>query len=308
VSEHADRKLSLPSSALAAGICVLWGANTVAIKYSLEGFGPLASAAVRFGISLVMLWAWAAASGRSLRPAPGCLRPLCFNGLLFTVQLGLVYVAFTFTSASHGALITNLQPFMLLFLAHFFLSGDRITALKLIGLVLGCAGATCVFLDRAPGGEFVLGDLLLLASTCIWSCSAAYTKHLVQRSSSEQITFYQLLLSAPLFALAAPFTDDPIVRRVDLGIAAAIGFQTLLTTVFAFIAWTRLMQTHGAVALHAFVFLIPVSGVLFAGVFLGERVTAMVLLALALITAGIMVVQVGERRPSGRLAPGRSRT
>jgi len=37
------------------------------------------------------------------------------NSLLFTLQLSLVYVGFTLTSASRGALITNLQPFFLLF-------------------------------------------------------------------------------------------------------------------------------------------------------------------------------------------------
>ena len=57
-----ERSLSPAASALAAGICVLWGANTVAIKFSLEGFGPFTAAAVRFGISLALLWAWAAAS------------------------------------------------------------------------------------------------------------------------------------------------------------------------------------------------------------------------------------------------------
>ncbi len=188
------------------------------------------------------------------------------NSILFTVQLALVYVAFTYTSASHGALITNLQPFMLLFLAHFFLAGDRITVLKLAGLVLGCAGAVCVFMDRqGASGAVMLGDLLLLAATAVWAGSAAYTKHLVRSISSVQIVFYQMLFSIPLFALAAPVLDAPMVGRVDLGVVVAIGFQVLLTTAFAFVAWTRLMQVHGAVALHAFVFLIPVSGRAFRG-------------------------------------------
>jgi drug/metabolite transporter (DMT)-like permease len=296
-AETPDRSLSPASAALAAGICVLWGANTVAIKYSLEGFGPFTSAAVRFGISLALLWVWAALSGRSLRPATGCLRPLAVNSILFTVQLALVYVAFTYTSASHGALITNLQPFILLLLAHFYLSGDRISILKLAGLVLGCAGATCVFMDRQGASAGVmLGDLLLLGATAVWAGSAVYTKHLLRSISSVQIVFYQMLFSIPLFALAAVLLDAPMVGRMDLGVVTAIAFQVLLTTGFAFVAWTRLMQIHGAVALHAFVFLIPVSGVLFAGLILGEPITAMTLVALVTITAGILVVQMGQHR------------
>ena len=292
-----DQQLSLFAAALAASLCVLWGANTVAIKFSLSGLGPFTSAAVRFGISVVFLWAWAKASGQSLRPARGQMQLLLVNSFLFFVQLALVYVGFTMTSASRGALLTNLQPFFLLFLAHFYLAGDRINLLKLIGLILGFAGAACVLLDRQGiGGHLMAGDLLLLVATFFWACGAAYTKHLVRRSSSIQIVFYQLLFSIPLFALGAPLWDSPMISRIDLGIAAAIAFQVVLTTSFAFVAWTRLMQTYGAVALHSFVFLIPVSGVFLAGIVLDEPITGMILLALVLITAGILAVQFGHRR------------
>ncbi|MCU0560106.1 MAG: DMT family transporter [Desulfobacterales bacterium] len=301
-------KLPLLSSALAAFLCVLWGANTVAVKFSLSGFGPLTAAAVRFAVSTLILWGWALVSGQPLRPAPGALRPLLINSLLFTLQLTLIYVGFTMTHASRGALLTNLQPFFLLFLAHFFLAGDRITPLKLTGLVLGFSGAACVFLD-APGlaGNFLAGDLLLLASTLVWACSAVYTKHLLKRISSVQIVFYQLLFAVPLFAVGAPVWDAPMVSGVTLEIAAAIVFQGALATAFAFVAWTRLMAAHGAVALHSFVFLIPVSGVLLAGALLDEPISAMILLALALIVAGIVTVQIGQHREMAALLHARSR-
>lgn len=299
-----DQKLSLLAAALAAFLCVLWGANTVAIKFSLSGLGPFTSAAVRFGISAGFLGAWAKISGQSLKPSAGQLRPLLVNSFLFFLQLSLVYVGFTMTSASRGALLTNLQPFFLLFLAHFFLAGDRITWLKLLGLILGFAGAACVLLDRCEGsGQLMAGDLLLLVSTFIWACSAAYTKHLVRSSSSLQIVFYQLLFSMPLFALGAPMWDAPMIVRIDLGILAAIAFQVVLTTSFAFVAWTRLMQTYGAVALHAFVFMIPVSGVVLAAWVLDEPMSRMILLALLLITAGILIVQFGQRRDMLAILP-----
>jgi drug/metabolite transporter (DMT)-like permease len=300
-----DQKLSLCAAALAGSLCVLWGANTVAIKFSLSGLGPFSSAAVRFGCSAGFLWMWAKVSGQRLKPGAGQIRPLLINALLFFVQLALVYVGFTMTSASRGALLTNLQPFFLLFLAHFFLSGDRITLLKLIGLVLGFTGAACVLLDRIDGGTVLLaGDLLLIVATIIWACGAAYTKHLARRISSVQIVFYQFLFSVPLFALGAPMWDTPMITRVDVGIVTAMAFQVVLTTSFAFVAWTRLMQSYGAVALHSFVFLIPVSGVFLASIVLDEPMTTMILLALVLITAGILIVQLGQRRDIKSILPG----
>jgi len=303
-----EQKLSLLAAAMAAFLCSLWGANTVAIKFSLSGLGPFTSAAVRFGLSAGFLWAWAKISGQSLRPAAGQMRPLLINSILFFVQLALVYVGFTMTSASRGALLTNLQPFFLLFLAHFLLSGDRITLLKLLGLILGFTGAACVLFDRYDSSRSLMaGDLLLLGSTLIWAGCAAYTKHLVRSSSSIQIVFYQLLFSVPLFALGAPLWDAPMIVRIDFGIVAAIAFQVVLTTSFAFVAWVRLMQTYGAVALHSFVFLIPVSGVFLAALVLDEPMTRMILLALVLISAGILTVQFGQRRDMQAAFAGRVR-
>jgi drug/metabolite transporter (DMT)-like permease len=67
------------------------------------------------------------------------------------------------------------------------------------------------------------------------------------------------------------------------------------------------MQTYGAVAVHSFVFLIPVSGVVLAGMVLDEPLTRMILLALVLIAAGILTVQFGQRRDLQALFPGSAR-
>lgn len=304
----ADRGLTPGAAAMAAGLCVLWGANAVAIKYTLAGLGPFTSAALRFGLAALMLALWARASGERLAPAAGDRGPLLLNGLLFAFQLALVYVGFTYTHASRGTLLINLQPFFLLFMAHFFLRGDRITPLKLLGLAIGFAGAACLFLDRpgaAAASGLMAGDLMILVSTLGWAAGAAYTKHLIARVPSLQIVFTQLLLAVPLFGLGAAIWDAPPVASFSAGIAAVLLFQAAVTTCFAFLAWNRLLIAHGAVVLHAFVFLIPVSGVLLAALLLGEPLNTPILLALLLISAGILLVQIGGRRELAALIAAR---
>jgi drug/metabolite transporter (DMT)-like permease len=160
-----DQKLSLCAGALAGSLCVLWGANTVAIKFCLSGLGPFSSAAVRFGCSAGFIWMWAKVSGQRLKPGAGQLRPLLINALLFFVQLALVYVGFTMTSASRGALLTNLHPFFLLFLAHFFLAGvflaaivldEPMTTMILLALALITAGILIVQLGQRRDLEAIL--------------------------------------------------------------------------------------------------------------------------------------------------------
>lgn len=282
---------------LAGLLCVVWGANAVAIKVTLRGLGPFTAATLRFGISAALLFAWARATGQSLAPAPRRMGPLLINSLLFTGQLALVYIGFTMTNASRGALLTNLQPFFLMFLAHVFIPGDRITALKTFGLVLGFSGAGCVLLDRGGvAAGFMQGDLILLVATFAWACGTVYVKRLVGSIPSLTIVFYQLLFSLPFFAAGALLYDPRPIIALNAEVLLALLFQGVLATAFAFVAWTRLMETHGAVALHSFVFMIPVTGVILAGALLGEPITAMITLALVLIAGGILVVQFGQRR------------
>lgn len=303
-SSSSDQKLSTLAAASAVFLCVLWGVNTVAIKISLSGLGAFTAATLRFAIATLFLFAWAKITGQSMAPRAGEGQALFINSLLFTVQLSLVYIGFALTHASRGALITNLQPFFLLFLAHVFIPGDRVNPLKFIGLVVGFSGAACVFLDHeAVGGDVITGDLILLAATMFWAAGAIYVKRILATIPSLHIVFYQMLFSIPFFAVGALLWDAPRVVRLDAEILAVLVFQGLVTTSFAFVVWTRMMHRYGAVALHSFVFLIPVSGVLLAAVLLDEPVTRMILAALVLIAGGILLVQLGQRRELAGLLP-----
>jgi drug/metabolite transporter (DMT)-like permease len=60
---------------------------------------------------------------------------------------------------------------------------------------------------------------------------------------------------------------------------------------FGFVAWYVLLQRYGAVSLHTFIFIMPVVGVLLAGLMLKEPITGNILIALALIGTGVFVTQ-----------------
>jgi drug/metabolite transporter (DMT)-like permease len=80
--------------------------------------------------------------------------------------------------------------------------------------------------------------------------------------------------------------------QIDNRILISILYQSLVTVAFGFIAWNILLQKYGAVSLHSFVFLIPVSGVLSGRFILGESMSANILTALVLITSGILFIHL----------------
>jgi len=67
-----------------------------------------------------------------------------------------------------------------------------------------------------------------------------------------------------------------------------------------------MLKKYGAVAMHSFIFVMPVAGVLLGNLMLGEPMTVNLLVALLLIVAGIVIVNVRTRKEVVIVHPGRN--
>ncbi|MCP3943767.1 MAG: DMT family transporter [Desulfobacteraceae bacterium] len=124
-------------SLFTAFVCMLFGANTVAIKISLSGLGAFTTAGLRFSIAAVAILLWAKFKGQSLKINKKQIFQLLMLSQLFVIQSSCIYIGLTKTTASHAVLITNLMPFVVLMLAHYFIPGERISFKKGVGVSLG---------------------------------------------------------------------------------------------------------------------------------------------------------------------------
>jgi drug/metabolite transporter (DMT)-like permease len=295
--ESTHRSLSLQASVLAIFLCILFGANAVAIKFSLTGLGTFTAAAVRFSISVVAIFLWARFTHQSIWFKKGQAHQILIISVLFVAQISLFYVGLSKTFASRGALIVNLVPFLVLLLSHFFTRDDRITFGKLLGILMGFSGILFLFLQKRDlSGELRTGDMIILCATLLWACSAVYIKKINQNYQPFQMVFYPLLLAVPFLYICAFVFDNPMMNSPGGDVVAAILYQGLVTGSFGFVAWNVLLQRYGAVSLHTFIFIMPVIGVLLGGLMLKEPITGNVLIALALIGTGIFVTQFKKRR------------
>ena len=292
-----NQEFSFLAGISTAFLCVIFGSNAVAIKFSFSGIGVFTTAAIRFSLAAIAIYIWAKASGQSLMLKKGQLGPILILAALFAVQLSMFYFGLSKSNASRGTLIVNLLPFWILFLAHFFIPGDRITRRKFFGILLGFSGVAFMIAEKkGVAADFRTGDLIILSATIIWSCSVIYLKRIISAFSAFQITFYSMVFAVPVFLLEALLWDAPMVSKLDFKIIGAVLYQSLITATFGFVTWNMLLQKYGAVALHSFIFIMPIAGVALGGLLLGEPITSKLLIALALIVAGILVVHLKPRK------------
>ncbi len=274
-------------------LCIIFGANAVAIKMSLFGFGTFTTAGLRFSLAAIAILLWATVTRRSLFIKKGQAHQLLIISIFFTMQLALLYLGISKTSASRGTLVVNLQPFFVLLLAHYFIPGDRISWKKILGLLMGFSGMILVFFGKKGGTTDVqVGDLLILVAAFLWACNTVYTKRVINAFLPFQVVLYPMMFSIPFFFLSGYLWDASMIAGVDAEVLAALLYQGLVTGSFGFVAWNGMLKRYGAVSLHSFIFIMPIAGVLLGGLVLGEPITFDLLLALAFIASGIVVVNL----------------
>lgn len=295
--QPANNELPLNAVIFTVFLCVLFGSNIVAVKIAFSGLGVFTTAAIRFGIASVAIFIWARVTGQTVVLKKGQIHQVLIFSLLFTIQLSLFYLGLSKSNASRGTLLANLVPFFILFLAHFFIPGDRITMRKLLGILLGFAGVVFMFIDEnAIEAGLHTGDMIILCGVSIWSCGTVYLKRIIGTFSPLQVVMYSTMFSVPLFLIEALLWDPSMIFQLNAAVIGAILYQSLITASFGFVAWNTMLKKYGAVSLHSFMFIMPIAGVTLGGLVLDEPVSLKIILALGFIVLGILVIHWHARK------------
>jgi drug/metabolite transporter (DMT)-like permease len=303
----AIQKLSLFGGFFIAFLCIIFGANAVAIKISLTGLGVFTAAGIRFSITATTIFLWALVTGQPLKIKKDQVHQLLIISVLFAVQLSLFYVGLSKTHASRGTLLVNIQPFFILFLAHFFIANDRITKRKFFGILMGFSGVFFVFLEKKGiTPDFQTGDIIIILAAFLWAANGVYTKMILERFQPFQVVLFPTLLTVPLCFLEAILFDDFMISQLSPSILGAVLYQGLIASSFGFVAWNTMLKRYGAVSLHSFIFIMPIAGVFLGGLVLAEPITSKILLALLLIVSGISIVNLKTKKEVPILHPGRN--
>lgn len=289
----ARHELDRTAAALLVVLCAIWGLNQVAVKITVAGISPALQAGLRSIGSSLLLIAWSRWRGVPLLVRDGTLWPGLAAGVLFSGEFVLLYWGISLTSASRAVLFLYTSPFAVAIGAHWFVPGDRLNGGRVAGLVVAFAGVLVALADRlrAPGGSELAGDLLCLGGAIAWgACTVLVKASRLRRASAERTLLYQLGVSSlvlPAIALAA---GEPGVHAATPLVLACLAYQIAVVAFASYAVWFWLMSRYPASRLAAFTFLTPVFGVASGGLLLGEPIGPGLLLAMALVAAGIYLV------------------
>ena len=280
-------------AALAVLLCLLFGSNALPIKIALFWMPPIALAAVRFTVSVLVIYTYSRIVGIDLFVEKNGWRHMCVVGLIFGVQFSLLHVGLDNTTVSHGAVLMNTQPFYVAILAHFFLYDDRLTLRKIIGILLAFVGVIFLFSKSETGeSQTLVGDAIMMVTAFLWASQTVYIKRHLQDWNPITVVLVPMVIGVYVLVIAhlALEQGEPVV--VNPTVAAALFYQAVIVAGFGYLTWTNLLLKYQASTLSSFVFLMPVSGVVLGVLFMNDVLTIRLMMGLACIAVGILVVNI----------------
>ena len=273
------------SLAMLAALGALWGGSFVFMRYAVPAMGPVPLAFARVTLAALALLAFAVAQ-RNLPDLRTRWRGLAVVGL---VNSALPFVLFCYAeqtiTASTGGILNATSPFFGAIAAAIWL-GEPLTARKMGGMTLGLVGvALLVGLQPEPmTWATALAIAACLAAALCYGLAGVYTKKRMQGVSSFALACGSQLSAAIILLPALPFA--PVPGPVTAWVVFNVVALAVASTAIAYLLYFRLIADLGPSRALTVTFLIPLFGVLWGFVFLGEAITANMLAGGALIIAG----------------------
>ncbi|MCP5081529.1 MAG: DMT family transporter [Alphaproteobacteria bacterium] len=289
--ERRTRIDAIGASCLVAAALLL-GLNQVLIKLVNAGLQPVFQVGLRSACAIVPVVCFALLARRKLSVTDGSFWPGVACGLLFATEFVLLFLALEFTTVARASIMFYTMPFWLAVAAHYLIPGERLNRFKVFGLVLAIVGIVLAFYDpnETAGDKALLGDLMCLAGAFLWGGIPLMVRTTqLSKSTPEMHLVYMVAVSAVVVLPISPLFGD-LVRDITPGLIAIFAVQVLFVVSTAFLTWFWLLKIYPAAKVASYSFLSPLFGVFFGWLILGEHITIWILLALALVSVGIVFV------------------
>ncbi|MET0226367.1 MAG: EamA family transporter [Dokdonella sp.] len=265
----------------------IWGSSFLFMRIAAADFGPFALVEVRIvlGALILLPFLWQARA----RLTPMHWRRFAIVGALNSaIPFSLFAWGAERAPAGIGA-IANSMTVLFTALIAFLVYGDRIGPRRAIALVAGFVGVVVLASGKTQGDNVGAAALAGTAASLCYGFAVNFTKRWLADVPPLAAVAATLgcaaLMLAPFALVAWPAAPPPLGSWLS---AIALG---ILCTGIAYAVFFHLIQRVSASRASTNTYLVPIFGVAWAWLLLGEAPTPTMLIAAALILGSVMVSQ-----------------
>lgn len=300
--------MGAPSTGAAYGAlalaAVLWGGSIVAQKLALGSFSAVEASVLRdIGGLAILLTTWWWQEGMLAKISGGDIRTLFLLGLGVLGNHLLILMGLKYVSGAVAGVIIGSAPVVTALLSSVMIQDVPLRAVWMGGL-LSCAGVALVSVAgfHSAGEHPLLGGLLVFLGVVSWALYSIGSRAVMDRISPLTVNWTTLLV-ATVLQIPLLWTDR---KMLDAGVASvtmpdwlALGYLVVFATAVAQQAWLFGVQGIGPSRASVLGNLTPVAAVVLSALILKEAVGVVEIIGIALILAGVWLVDRQTRRSAG---------
>jgi len=267
----------------------LWGSSFGAIKIALQGVTPLTVMSVRIllaGAALLLLIRvrktpfprgiqnWIKIGWMALF---GTLIPF------FLVPWGQLQI-----DSSLAAILMAVNPLFALTLGHFFSDHESFTLRQLLAMLVGFSGILLVFGENAISSinGNIWAQLAVIGAGFCYTISGVIVSR-VRGASADSVSASIFICASVIVFPLWMILEQPWSLHFETESLLALTHLGLVSTGMAFLMRYYIILRAGAVFLSYVAFIIPMFGILFGILFLGETISVNTMGAVVLILSGV---------------------
>jgi drug/metabolite transporter (DMT)-like permease len=280
-------------------VALIWGSTWAAIKVGITDVPPFVFAFVR-ALAVAGLLTIIALALR--QPFPRGRRTMAIAMVVGLINIGwtwaIIFWAEQFVPSGLVSVFGSAAPVWTAVLAHFMVKGDRLSVLKILGLVLGLGG-TVVLIgapEAADGTNGLVATVLLALMPITWAVAAILQSRFLRTVAPIPTvavgTWASVVMLAPLALLQLPQGQHWTLASV-LAFAYLVVFGTCFGMVVSLWLYRKLRPT----TITLIQVLVPAEAILIGTLWLGEPVTIRMLAGALLVAAAVALNAIAGGGP-----------
>jgi len=286
-------------------VYILWGSTYLGIKYAIDTIPPLLMGSLRFLAAGGVLYLLTIRAGDTRGDRLGYRQwtaALVIGGLMLVAGNGGVILAEQYAPTGVVALMVATTPLWMAVIDRVIF-GRRLPVLIIAGLLIGFAGVAFLIGSPVTTHLSLLGAALVLVAPLCWAFGSVFTRHVKLPSRPLLAASMEMLCAGAVFGVASIVTGElgrVHWQHISTTSIVALAYLIVFGSLVGFSAFVFLLRAAPLSLVSTYAYVNPVVAVILGALFVGEAVTARLVIAGGIIIGAVALIVVARNRAASQ--------
>lgn len=286
-----SRSMGFKEWAMLIVLSILWGGSFFFVGVAVKELTPFVIVFFRVGLAAVVLLGVVYLSGQRMPSSPKIWLSFLVMGILNNlIPFSLIVWGQTHIESGLASILNATTPIFSVVLAHLLTKEEKLTTLKLIGVLIGWMGVIVLIgFESLKGlGVNVLAQIAILGAATSYAFAAIYGRRFA--GLSPLVVSAGMLTCSTIMVLPLALVESPVLHTLSLSTIAALAGLAVFSTSLAYLIYFKVLASAGATNILLVTFLIPLSAIMLGFLFLDERLSMSIFWGMGLIFLGLIAI------------------